>query len=78
MAEIIMLCVMAVTVAEVYVRTRRPKLYALINSVLGVGGMLLSQYMLTGEMTVTAYNAAFSAIMGVPASLLMLILGYGG
>lgn len=78
MTEIILLCAMAIAVTEVYVRTRRPKRYALINSALGVGSMLFFQHMLTDEITVTAFNTAFSAIMGVPASLLMLILGYGG
>lgn len=75
MTEIIVLCVMGVIMSEIYVHTKRPKLYALINSLLGTGSMLCSQFLAGGEINISGYNAAFSAIAGVPATVLSLIIG---
>ena len=75
MVEIIVLSVLAVIVAEVYAHARRPKLFAFFNSAAGVGGMLLSQYLTTGGFTVTMYNSALSAILGIPGAVLIYIAG---
>lgn len=75
MVEIIVLSVLAVIVTEVYAHTRHPKLFAFFNSAAGVGGMLLSQYLTTGGFTVTMYNSALSAILGIPGAVLIYIAG---
>lgn len=75
MAGIILLCVAGLIVTEIYVRTRRPKLFALINSFLGVGGMLLIESLTGGAASVNEYSMAISAILGLPGAALMYILG---
>lgn len=78
MAEIAVLCVFAVIVTEIYARTKHPKLSALINSGLGIGGMLLSQILAVGTVCVTPYNAALSAILGIPGAVLLYIFNLWG
>lgn len=78
MAEILILCALGVIVAEIYARTRRPKLYAFLNSAAGVGSMLLVQYMTGNGFLVNAYSSALSAILGVPGAALLFIINVTG
>lgn len=78
MAEILILCAFGAIVTEIYVRTRRPKLYAFLNSAAGIGSMLLIQYITEGGFAVNAYNSALSAILGVPGGVLLFILNIVG
>lgn len=74
MAEIIILCVMGLIMAEVYVRTKRPKLYAFLNTAAGTGGMLLVQLITKSEICVTGFNTAISGILGMPGAVLCVIM----
>lgn len=78
MIEVVVLCVLGVLTAEIYVRTKHPKLYALVNSALGLGGILLIRFATAGEIAVTGYNSAFSAILGIPGAILVYISQIGG
>ena len=75
MAEIAVFCVLALIITEIYARTKHPKLYAFINSVLGIAVMLSTQFFGSGTLCVTPYNSAFSAILGVPGALALFIIG---
>lgn len=77
MAQILVLCTFGVIVTEIYIRTRRPKLYAFLNSAAGVGTMLLMQY-IAGGFAVNAYNSALSAILGIPGAVLLFIVNITG
>ncbi len=78
MAQTIFICVLAVIMAEVYVRTRHPKIYALLNSAAGIAGMILLRYFTAGIWEITPYNSALSAVLGIPGALLFYISGLGG
>ncbi len=75
MAGIFVLCVFGVIMTEIYVRTKRPKAFALMNTLLGVGVMLLIRGIMGGAICVTGYSAALSAILGIPGAALIYILG---
>lgn len=77
MAEIIILAVFGVIITEIYARTRRPKLYAFVNTALGIGSLILWQA-LSGTINLTAYNSALSAILGIPGTVLLYIMSIGG
>ncbi len=77
MAEIIVLCVMGVIMCEIYSRTKRPKLYALLNTAAGAGGLFLLQLFLDG-VYINNFNSAISGILGVPGVILCALLGTGG
>lgn len=77
MGQAIFLCVIAVIVAEVYARTRHPKIYALLNSAAGVAIMLLLRHFTAGVWEITPYNSALSAVLGIPGALLIYIVGAG-
>ena len=78
MAEIIALCALGVVMGEVYARTKHPKLYALVNTAAGAGSLLLAQLLLNGEICVNSFNGAFSGILGIPGTILWVLLGTGG
>ncbi len=78
MAEIVILGVLAVFMGEIYARTKRPKLYAFLNTAAGAGSLLLSQYFLNGSVCVNNYSCAISGILGIPGVILVSLLGMGG
>lgn len=78
MAEIVILCVLALIMSEIYSRTSRPKLYAFLNTAAGAGSLLLSQLMINGSICVNNYSCAFSAILGIPGTVLVSLLQMGG
>lgn len=78
MVETVIMCVLAIIMGEIYSRTARPKLYALLNTAAGVGGLLLSQLMINGDICVNNYNCAFSGILGIPGTILVCLLQIGG
>ncbi len=77
MWETVILCGLGLVMAEIYSRTRRPKLYAFLNSALGVGSMLMMR-LITEGFSVTSFNSAFSAILGVPGTALIYIMNISG
>lgn len=78
MAEIIALCVLAVIMGEIYSGTRRPKLYALLNTAAGTGCMMLLHLFLNSAISVNSYSCAFSGILGIPGAILVSLLQTGG
>ena len=74
MAEIVILCVLALIVGEVYIRTKRPKLYALLNTAAGAGVLLVLQLAAKGEICITGFNTALSGILGIPGAVLCFIM----
>lgn len=77
MAEIMILVVLGLIITEVYARTRRPKLYAFINTAVGIASLVLFQVS-GGIINITAFNSAFSAILGIPGTVLLYIMSIGG
>ena len=76
MAEITAVCAAAVLTAAMYGKTAHPKLYALINAGTGVLSLAASQlYSGAGPEGITPYNTALSAILGVPGTVLHIIIG---
>ncbi len=75
MTEIIILCVLGSIMTELYTKTKRPKLYAFINTVLGVAGLFIVQLLSGGVLAVNSCNTAFSAVMGIPGAALLYIAG---
>jgi len=78
MAEIVILCVLAIAMGEIYSRTKRPKLYALLNTAAGAGSLILSQLIINGGICLNSYNCAFSGILGIPGTVLISLLQTGG
>lgn len=74
MTEIVILAAVGLIMTEIYVKTKRPKRYALINSVLGIGGLLLVKLISPG-LAVTFCNSAFSAVLGLPGAALIYFSG---
>jgi len=77
MIETVVLVIFALVVTEFYARTRRPKLYAFLNTALGVGSFVLWHSM-GGAVDVTAYSGAVSSILGVFGTIFLYIVGMGG
>lgn len=73
MYEILILCFLGVILIEIYSRTRRPKLYAFMNVVLGSGSLIVLQS-LTGNFPITVFNSALSAVLGAPGTALIYIV----
>lgn len=78
MAEIIALSVLALIMGEIYARTKRPKLYALLNTAAGAGSLLLAQYLINGGICINSFNCAVSGILGIPGAILCTLLQMGG
>lgn len=78
MVEIVILGISALFMSEIYSRTRRPKLYAFLNTAAGAGALLLSQLAVNGEICINNYSCALSGILGVPGAVLVMLLGIGG
>ena len=74
MAEIVILCLMALVMGEIYIRTKHPKLYAFLNTAAGAGGILLVQMITKSEICVTGFNTAISGILGIPGAVLCVIM----
>lgn len=77
MAEIITLCFMGLIMCEIYARTKRPKLYALLNTAAGAGSLFLWQF-LSDSVCINNFNSAVSGILGIPGVILCTLLGTGG
>ena len=76
MAEITAVCAAAVIMAVLYGRTSHPKLYAFFNSAAGVLSLAAWQiYSGGGAEGITPYNTALSVILGVPGTLLRMVIG---
>lgn len=73
MYEILILCLLGVIMTEIYSRTKRPKLYAFLNVIIGSGSFIVLQS-LTDTLSVTNFNSALSAILGVPGTVLIYIV----
>ncbi len=71
MTEIIILSILGILMAELYTRTKRPKLYALLNTSLGGIALAFVQAVSGGMIIIDSYNAAFSAILGLPGAVLV-------
>ncbi|MBQ3841198.1 MAG: hypothetical protein II820_00760 [Ruminiclostridium sp.] len=75
MAEITAVCVIAVIMAVLYGRTAHPKLYAFFNAASGVLSLAASQiYSGGGPGTLTPYNTALSVVLGVPGTVLHMVI----
>lgn len=77
MYEAIILCVLGLVITEIYSRTKHPKLYAFLNIIAGSGSLVILQA-LTAGFPITVYNSAFSAILGVPGTVLIYIMNVSG
>lgn len=77
MLEIVILVVLGLIMTEAYIHTKRPKLYAALNTAFGAISLVLVQT-LSGGFNVTIYNSAISAILGVPGTILLYIMNTGG
>lgn len=77
MAEIISLCVMGAIMCEIYARTKRPKLYAFLNTAAGAGSLFLWQFF-SDCVCINNFNSAVSGILGIPGVILCALLGTGG
>ncbi len=78
MPEIIILCLLALIMSEIYVRTKRPKLYAFLNAAIGTGSLIVMQFLIKGAITLNNFNGAVSGILGVPGAILCILLQTGG
>lgn len=78
MVEIVILCVLAVIMGEIYVRTRRPKLYAFLNTAIGTGSLMAVQFLMNGTVEINNINGAVSGILGIPGTVLCSLLQIGG
>ncbi len=75
MAEITVICILAVFVAVLYGKTAHPKLYAFLNAAAGVLSLAASQiYFGSGPENITPYNTALSVILGVPGTVLHRVI----
>lgn len=78
MAEIIVIGIAGLIMCEIYSRTKRPKLYALLNTAAGAGSLLLWQFLSGGTVCINNFNSAVSGILGIPGVILCALLGTGG
>ncbi len=78
MLEIVTLCVLALMMGEIYARTKRPKLYAVLNVAAGTGSFIALQFFLNGAININNLNGAISGILGIPGAILCVLLQYGG
>lgn len=70
MYEIAALCVTAVIMALMYVRTQHPVMYAAINTLAGAASLVACEMLYSGGVEgITPYNAALSVILGVPGTI---------
>lgn len=67
---VIMVCAFIMT--EIYIRTKRPKLYAFIGALSGVSGLVLVSVFC--EIRVNFLNSALSAILGIPGAVMVWII----
>lgn len=62
----------AFIMTEIYIRTKRPKLYALIGAL--SGGLGLAALSVFGETEVNFFNSALSAVLGLPGAAMIWII----
>lgn len=77
MAEIIAVCIIGVIMCEIYARTKRPKLYAFLNTAAGAGSLILWQFISADSICINNFNSAVSGILGIPGVILCAVLGTG-
>lgn len=68
---VIMVCAFIMT--EIYIRTKRPKLYAVLGALSGVLGLTVLS-VLSGNMEINLVNSALSAILGIPGAVMVWII----
>lgn len=78
MAEILILCGLALIMSQIYSRTKKPKLYALLNTSAGVGVLLLARILINGGICINNFSCALSGILGVPGAILVSFIEFGG
>ncbi len=71
---IIFLAAAALLMTELYARTRRPKLYAVLNSAAGIAVLLGVSSAMGTQIQVSWFGAGLSAVLGVPGAALYLLL----
>ena len=73
--EIIMcafILISALIMTGIYIRTKRPKLYALLGAL--SGGLGLAAVSVLGEIEVNFFNSALSAVLGLPGAVMVWII----
>ena len=74
--EIIMcafILISALIMTGIYIRTKRPKLYAVFGALSGVLGLTVLS-VLSGNMEINLVNSALSAILGIPGAVMVWII----
>lgn len=71
---VIFLAAAALLMTELYARTRRPKLYAVLNSTAGIAVLLGFSAVMGAQIKVSWFGAGLSAVLGVPGAALYLLL----
>lgn len=74
MTDIFILCGLGLIMAELYMHTKRPKLYAVMNSVAGAAALISMQLLGVLSSAVNSFSSGFCAVMGIPGAVLMFIL----
>lgn len=74
--EIILYAVIIVSafiMTGIYIRTKRPKLYAVLGALSGVLGLTVLS-VLSGNIEINLVNSALSAILGIPGAVMVWII----
>ncbi len=72
MFGIIFLVLTALLMISVYMRTRKPKLFAAVNSAAGIALFAAVKLFTAGTFTFSAGSAGICAILGVPGAFLYI------
>ena len=71
MTEVIIICIAALVMTEVYSRTVHPCLYAFFNTAAGAVSLAVSEMFMSGSLGgIDLYNSALSVILGLPGTVL--------
>lgn len=72
-AQIIGICLTALLMSEIYLHTKRPKLYAFVSIASGCAALLIYKLMIsTGS--INFFNVSIAAVLGVPGVILCAAL----
>lgn len=75
--EIILYAVIVVSafiMTGIYIRTKRPKLYALLGALSGGLGLVALSFLSGGKPEINFLNSALSAVLGIPGAVMIWII----
>ncbi len=68
----------AMIMSGLYLKTKRPKLYAFSGSILGGAALLVISGLSGGAVEINFMNAALSAVLGIPGAVLVWAVPFLG